>query len=479
MAHARTQSNAMLYALVTFVALFVVGVVCAVVFYVKSEEYRTQLARTESETLKIADIREQGSLGKIVGKTESGNTYLGTLNYHYNKLISVVTGVLPSEDMSADVKFNDVTLQIDKLGKLLGSDMSPAVGPDGISLVKIISDLKVKLDDARQQQANTQAQYQQLEADFNAAKEEMVFKEKQLVAQMEAHQANAAEIQSKYDALKKQMDASADEQLQAANARLEGEQNKLRQKQMELTETQNKLAELDASLKQALAKLESIRPRPDKDVAAYQPDARILRVDLQNGLITLDVGTEDRVYRGLTFAIFDRNMPIPESGEGKAEIEVFQVDPKVSVARITKSSRKNPIVIEDVVANLIWDSKTSNRFVVLGDFDFDNDGKMDADGSRRIRDMIEHWGGVIQDQVTIDTDFVVVGQKPVSMARPEQALIDLDPQLQLKYENSLKAAEVYAAQLEQAQTLSVPVFSQKRFLYLIGYESLLAAQRVK
>lgn len=478
MAQARTQSNAMLYALVTFVALFVVGVVCAVVFYVKSEEYRTQLENTKSDTLKIANIREQSLLGKIVGKTEGGDTYLGRLNDLYNKLVSVVTGVLPPEDLSADVKFNDVTLQIEKLGQLLGPDMSPAVGPDNISLVKMITDLKSKLDEARQMQADTQAQYQQLQTDFNAANQEFIFKEQKLVEQVNAHQANAADIQSKYDELKKQMDASASEQLQMANKRLEEEQNKLRQKQMDLVEAENKIAELDKSLKTALATLEAIRPRPDRNVAAYQPDAKILRVDLQNGLIYLDIGTEDHVYRGLTFAIFDRNMPIPESGEGKAEVEVFQIDPKVSVARIVKSNRKNPIVQEDIVANLIWDSKTNNRFVVLGDFDFNNDGKIDEDGNQRVREMVEHWGGIVQNEVTIDTDFVVVGQRPTPMVSPSQTALDLDPTLQQKYDNSVKSIETYSAQLEVAQSLSVPIFNQKRFLYLVGYEGLLAKQKV-
>jgi hypothetical protein len=476
MAQARTQSNAMLYALITFVALFIVGVVCAIVFYVKSEEYRTQLENNRAETLKIANIREQGALGKIVGKTEPPATYLGTLSDFYNKLITVVTGVVQTEDVSADVKFNDITLEIEKLGKLLGSDMSPAVGPDGVALITLINDLKAKLDDARSQQSDAQAQYQQLQVDFNAAKEECTFKEQQLVEQVQTYQTNADEIQAKYDELKNQMDASADEQLQAANKRLEEEQNKLRQKQMELTDTQTKMAEMDKSLKEALAKLESIRPRPDRDVAAYQADASLLRVDLQNGLVYLNIGSEDHVYRGLTFAVFDRNMPIPESGEGKAEVEVFQVEPKVSVARIVKGTRKNPIVKEDLVANLIWDSKTANRFVVLGDFDFNNDGKMDSDGNQRIRDMIEHWGGVVQNEVTIDTDFVVVGGKPKPMARPEQAAVDLDPSLQQKYEDSIKSAQVYQSQLDTADTLSTPVFNQKRFLYLIGYDGLLATK---
>ncbi len=473
MAQARTQSNAMLYALITFVALFVVGVVCAVIFYVKSEEYRTQLDSSKSDLQKVASLQEQRDLGKIVGKVNEGKSYLGTMSEQFDKLYSIITGVAPAADLSADAKLNDITMQINKMTEMLGQSASPAVGPEGIALIKLVSDLKTKMDDSQARLNSLTAQYQQLQEQFNADKQEAAFKEQQLVAQVQSYQQNANDIQAKYDELQKQMARSADEQIQAVNKRLEEEQNKLKQKQMELTDTETKLAQANKSLREALSRLEAIRPRPDKEVAAYQPDAGILRVDLQNNMVYLDAGSDDHVYRGLTFAVFDRNAPIPESGEGKAEIEVFQVEPKVSVARIVRGNKKNPIVKEDLVANLIWDSKSSNKFVVLGDFDFDGDGRVDADGSQRIREMIERWGGVVESGVTIETDFVIVGLEPMPMARPDQAEADLDPGLMEKYEASLTAKDTYNATLQRAKELSAPVFNQKRFFYLIGYDALL------
>jgi hypothetical protein len=480
MAQARTQSNAMLYALITFVALFVTGVVCAVIFYVKSEEYRTQLESTKAETAKIANSREQGSLGKIIGKTDNAKSYLGTLNGYYNKLITTITGTVPAEDLSADMKYNDVVMQINKLNGVLGEkDVSASVGPDSISLIKQISDLKVRLDEARAQMDALTAQQKQLQEDITAIKEQNKQKEQQFIDQVKLYQDSANEIQTKYDELKNQMTSATEEQVQAVQKRLEEEQTKLKNKQMELLDAQEKLAQTRQSLKASIAKLEEIRPRPDKDVAAYQRDAGILRVDLKNGLVYLDMGSENHVYRGLTFAVYDRNMPIPEDGKGKAEIEVFQVDPKVSVARIVKSNIKNPIVKEDLVANLIWDSKTSNRFVVIGDFDLNNDGRADADGAKRIREMIERWGGTIEQDVDIDTDFVVVGQTPRPLPKPEQIQLDIDPTLKQKYEESLDAMKNYSDKLAKAGELSVPIFNQKRFLYLIGYDAMLETTSVK
>jgi hypothetical protein len=474
MAQARTQANAMLYALITFVALFVVAIVCTVIFYIKSEEYRTQLETSKAELIKIANIKEQASLGKIVGKTEAGKSYLGALNDHFNKLVSIITGVVPAEDISADVKMNDITVKINKLNNDLGlGDVSVAIGPESISLMNQIKDLKTKLDTSRTEVTKLTAQHQQLMDDLKRTLEENTSKEQLLVGDVKKHEQSANNTQTQYTQLEEQRKAAEEERVKAVNQKLEEEQGKLRAKQMELTRSQGELTQAQQSLKEALAKLEAIRPRPDQNMAAYQQDAGILRVDLKNNLVYLNIGSDDHVYRGLTFAVYDRNMPIPSDGKNKAEIEVFQVDPKVSVARILKSTIKNPIVNEDLVVNLIWDSKTNSRFVVVGDFDLNNDGIADTDGNRRVREMVERWGGKVDNEVTINTDFIVVGVTPRVLPKPQKAELDIDATLQQKYDDSVENAKTYEAYLAKAAHRSIPVFNQKRFLYLIGYNALL------
>ncbi|MHC4927355.1 MAG: hypothetical protein ACYTER_08510, partial [Planctomycetota bacterium] len=54
-----TQSNAMLYTLITFVALFVIATVCAVIFYIKSEEHRTSDEASEAMLAEVANRTEQ------------------------------------------------------------------------------------------------------------------------------------------------------------------------------------------------------------------------------------------------------------------------------------------------------------------------------------------------------------------------------------------------------------------------------------
>jgi hypothetical protein len=467
-----SQSNTTLYSLITFVGLFVAATVLAVVFYVKSEEYRTQYETKRNDTERIASSREQAALARIVGKTESGKSSLGTLQGLLDTLYRAVTGQDASEEIPADVKVNDAIMQINTLMQAMGEDASPAVGTEGVSLLNTIKDLKQKLDASRAQMQQLQSVFYALQDSFDDAGVQMQSQQKLFLSELQASQVFANEIRTQFDQLQQQMQSATDEQIQSYRDRLEAEQARLRARQLELQDAEKRMQDTGTLLQDALAKLEAIKPKPDVMVAAYKPDARIVRVDLQNGLVTLDVGAKDHVYRGLTFAIYQSNTPIPEDGQGKAEIEVFQVGEQVSVARILRSDKRNPIVAKDLVVNLIWDPKTSNQFVVVGDFDLNQDGRIDPTGAAQVKELIERWGGRIQDDVTIDTDFIVVGVEPTLVLRPTGDELDADPTALQRYDTARQKAAAYSEQLVKAGRLRVPVFNHKQFMYLIGYDTL-------
>ena len=75
----QSQSNALLYTVITFVALFIIATTCAVIFYVKAEDYKTQMANDEAIFKKIATSTERNSLAKIVGTPRSGKSMLKTM----------------------------------------------------------------------------------------------------------------------------------------------------------------------------------------------------------------------------------------------------------------------------------------------------------------------------------------------------------------------------------------------------------------
>jgi len=471
MAVRAAQSNAMKYSLITFVALFLIAATAAVIFYLKAEEFRTQYENKNTEIERIANRSEQTNLAKIVGQPESGKSYLGTLNENYNKLVEMVAGQ-PQQEMPANVKLNQIAMTVSSLNEMLARDANPAYGVQGIALLQTVQGLKSTLDATRQELAATQGRLQALQENFDAAKQDALFTEQRLREMAAKFQKDRDEVQAKYDELKRMMENSTEEQIQAYKDRLEEEQARLKQKQLELESLQAKLEDTEKSLETALTQLDAIKPSPDTAATAFKRDARIIQVDLQNGIVYLNVGAENHVYRGLTFAVYDSSVPIPEDGKGKAEIEVFQVNQNVSAARITRSSIKNPIVQEDIVANLVWDPQTSNKFVIIGDFDLNGDGRIDSDGRQRVEEMILRWGGIIEEEVTVETDFVVIGHAPAKPVRPSQDELDLDPGARQRYEQAMASSQTYDQTLEKARRLSVPTFSQKQFFYLLGYEAL-------
>jgi len=472
MAARGSQNNTMLYSLITFVGLFVVATVCAVVFYVKAEEYRTQYETQLTNTDKIATTREQAAMSRIVGRAESGQSYLGTMQSLVNKLYQAITGQAASAEIPADVMVNEAIMQINAALLALGADANPTLGIDGIALLGTVKDLKQKLDAARLQTQQLQNAVAALQNDMDAAKAQLEQRRTLFLSELGTSQSLSDEIRNQFDQLQQQMKTATDEQIQSYRDRLEAEQARLRQAQLDMQTTETKMKETETLLQDAMVKLEAIKPKPDTKMAAFKPDARIVRVDLQNGLVTLDVGAKDHVYRGLTFAIYQGNAPIPEDAVGKAEIEVFQVGEQVSVARIIKSDKRNAVVPDDIVVNLIWDAKTSNQFVVIGDFDTNQSGRVDPQGAARVRELIERWGGNIQDTVTIDTDFVIVGNDPILPPLPTQDELDADPTAQLRYETAAQKAKTYRELLAKAEALRVPVFGYKQFMYLIGYDTL-------
>jgi hypothetical protein len=468
-----SQSNAMMYALVTFVALFIIATVFAVLYYVKSEDFRTQAELAQGDLSSIATPAEKNSLARIVGTANQGKSYMGTMLDIVDGLYSFILGKDPSADLPATVKFNEISMAIDTLNKdVIGEDINPAFGPNGVALLKTIEELKQKLENARAEISNLGQINKNLQIDMEDAVANLELNKQNFLRELNQYQTEVDEIRTRFNVLQQDMQAATDEQIQDFQGKLEEEQARLRQKQLDLQKTEEKLNETDSLLDEALAKLEAIKPKPDKEVQAYQPDAQIVRIDLQNGIVYLDAGINDHVYRGLTFAIYDRNKPIPEDGKGKAEIEVFQVAEQVCAARIVESDKKNPVVKEDIVANMIWDRKTANRFVVAGVFDFNNDGLMDPEGAQRIIEMIERWGGQVDDEITVDTDFMILGAEPKLLKRPTQQELDINPLVQQRYEESRQKIDAYNKILEKAANLGIPVFNQKRFFYLIGYDSL-------
>jgi hypothetical protein len=463
----RSQDNSMLYAVVIFVALFIASTALAIVFYLKITDYQKTVQDTEKRIEDLATAKESRNVGTLAGAKLPRKSVLGTLLARYDELIAMMLGNVP-EDTSAEAKLEAAKQQsrnvISQVSEIVGSDVNSA------GLVRALELLTNKFDETKAQQIATSQKLAELEKMFDEEKKVSVEHENEMAATIKKLQQDANSAISSYESLKAAMQQSSDLQVAAIATKLDQADQNLKNTQQELLLTQAKLKNAESRITGLQGQLESIMPKPDNLSAALKPDGKIISVDDSTKTVIINLGISDHVYRGLTFAVYDKGLSIPRNGKGKANIEVFDVQKNVSVARITRAEKGNPIMADDVIGNLIWKPNARREFVVAGDFKF-------GDGIATIKDMIKRWGGVVADKVSITTNFIVLGTPPAVPAKPTIEEMAADPRAKEKYDAAVQKLEQYNDVISEAKTLTIPVFDLERFLDFIGFTKLDSAGR--
>jgi len=471
----RQQSSSMLYTLIGFVGLFIVATALAVVLYVKFEDQRRIAQESQRNLEELANSAEWRNRGQIIGTRQSRTTYLGTMIAYIDNLTSLIIGG-PLEDTSAEVKSRDADAQAkDALNQAQIYIDTEVIDPNTTGLVDIVSKLRAKLDNTTNEKAALEKELSELRLRFEDAMVISNEKEQELAAEKEKYHQQAIEITQKYNELKSLMEQTSDERAQTLKAQLDETRANLRELNQELLRTQAELKMAQSRMRHALEQMRQTEPLPEREAAAFKPDGKIILVDDQTGVVHLNIGSDQHVYQGLTFSVYDGSAPIPKDGKAKAKIEVFAIAKNFSAARIVHSEKKNPIAVDDIIANLVWDIDKANLFVVAGEFDLDTNGIINADAIDRIRTMIEQWGGKVINTISVETDFVILGKPPRVPPEPSFEDLELDPLARDKYEAALDKLDSYKEIQNKAQALWIPVFKYERFLEFIGYEGQLTA----
>lgn len=215
------------------------------------------------------------------------------------------------------------------------------------------------------------------------------------------------------------------------------------------------------------------RIHPERTMA-QQPDGYITRVP-GNNTVYINLGQGMEVFPGLTFEVYDKVKGMPplvspngrdtELPAGKGSIEIIRVLPGGSECRVIKVATGEHLVEGDIIRNLVYNPNTKYDFVVYGDFDLANIGQPNAADAEVIRRLVTQWGGRIDDHVTVNTDFLVMGAEPKVHSLPENPT----PTDTARHEAEQKALDNYLKVQSHAIELGVPILNQNRFLYFTGY----------
>jgi preprotein translocase subunit YajC len=478
----------MLYTLITFVALFIVATTVAVIYYVKAEELRTTRDDLQEQVDTLANREEVRTLGGIVGNKLSGHSNLGTVVEHLNSMVRIVAGN-PVPVTSAEVKVSSTAKRIEPLLErakaFIPLPIPPAPDPNTIdpnnpadpnevepvqvALTDLIGDLLTKLDQTTKQRDTSEEQLGTLRKRFDDAITTMQQTEQTLTAKVTEYYQLVQDIKTDYNNLRLVVQQNSDERAQTLLDQLEKTRTESSQLNQDLLKAKAELNVAQGRLDKALAAVEDIKPSPDIESTAFKADGDIILVDEVSSVVHINLGSEDRIYRGLTFSVYDRAGGIPRDGKPKAQVEVLAVDRRVSTARILSSERKNPISVGDLAANLIWDANRQNQFVVAGQFDLDRDGKADYDAIRKIEALVQKWGGTVAQDVSADTDYVILGTEPSVPPEPTLTEQTEDPLAMQRYTSASQTNDRYQQIRRRSESLFVPIFNYDRFLSFTGY----------
>jgi len=211
-----------------------------------------------------------------------------------------------------------------------------------------------------------------------------------------------------------------------------------------------------------------------------QPDGQILSV-ASDDVVYINLGRADHVIEGMTFQVYDRRTGIPKLGDGMskdnmptglASIEVERVNADSSECRATLQPNQH-ISQGDLIANLIYDRNLKYNFFIYGKFDLAQMNRPNDADRNKIMDLVHRWGGRVQRDINVDTDFVILGAEPTVDDFTSEQL--QDPFYVRKKNDEEAELKAYGDLVTKATDLHIPVMNQNRFLYFIGYYE--AAQR--
>jgi len=191
-------------------------------------------------------------------------------------------------------------------------------------------------------------------------------------------------------------------------------------------------------------------------------DGHIVSIAEQGQVAYGNLGKDDGVLLGMTFSIFSPSELGTPTPKPKASCRIVKIMENACELRIYEIQGDSPVVTGDVLHNPVYDRQRRMRFVLVGKMDTDGDG---FDDTEELKALIQEFGGRIDDQLTVQADFLVVGEEPPVPAPPGPTD---GPQKQQEYQEARKQFIAFTEAKARAENFSIPILNLNRFLGLVG-----------
>lgn len=442
-------------ALAFFALLSLVMFVLFVIFAARAQKNATELEAARSDLRVAVRPEEQGDRWEVL-KREAGSSkgVVGYLDETNQKLIRMIGGTRRDTDETIKTKIRE------GLGKAEDEDVPPLLSLLDQMRGRIAS-LETQNQDATRARDDALADLQATTERFDRARDE--------------HSATIEALRDEIDRNDQDVDLYRTDVTESKRA-FEEQLAQVRE------DAEQRVAALESDIEDARSRIYILEEqlancrgetrdnglgRPDE---ATVVDGSILAANPRRQEVSISLGARDRVVLGMTFEVYNAgtNLRPNDEGEyppGKAAIEVITVDDATSRARIIRQRQGNPIIEGDILVNPLFDPNKKYVFTVYGNFDTNGDGIPTPSEGDEIRGYVESWGGILEDTITGNTDFLVLGEPPILPPPPG---VDDPVEVIDRYLRLNRQAQTYQDLFETAKKTGIPVLNQNRFFTLTG-----------
>jgi len=312
----------------------------------------------------------------------------------------------------------------------------------GLTIVEAQQAIEELSDRARQEKARAD----DMTKNYETAAQELENLRQQLQDTM---QAKDTEVK-KRDEAQAQMEADYKAQLGKRDQLIASLRDEKRKLEDDLQDMHFKLEETTAELKkEVLDKEGQITQLRDKlrivQEKIEEPDGYIVAFNNRTGYGTINLGSKDHVEPGLVFQVYS----LGRGGEAvpKGRVQVRQVEEHSSVVGVIEEVPNDPIIKGDSVVNPLL-AKKKPVVVIAGWFPPSLGYTADE-----LKFLVERWGGKVSEEVSLDTDLLVVGR-----TRTEGP--DVTPEAKAEAEQGLNAYNL-------ARELAIRIYDVTDFLKLV------------
>ena len=449
--------------MIIFVALWLTSTVFLVILYTGQEDLINELEGLRTDKDRLIDRTEEDSLELVRNARplrDGGPTVVGLLEGARSDTALLATG-----NEVDDVE--TIRRKRDQLVERIVADRIVPSGDEfeGISLFDGMDRLHEALQAEHDLRQAAEERVEELDAEVARLVETNAAQKNDFDARLAELDERLRQIEADRDDYIAQRDETVD------RIRQDFERERV-QANVDLTEERQANADLRRDLselrKRFLAQQEKfgqVLAGPEALTTARQADGRVLTAIPGDDVVYIDLGRENRLMLGLQFSVHSAETGIPPDGQGKAQIEVVSIAPNSAECKIVWVEGNGIVLEGDLIANPVYDPRRPITFVTVGQFDLNRDGTYDEEGRATVEALIQAWGGVITDELTALTDFLIVGGAP----RQPRTTRDVSTAQRARNEALQRAHDEYVATVESAKSLSVPVMSQDIFLNFMGY----------